>query len=45
MPYKYIIFCVIVLASYAYANAYGYVYGTLFSTESAAQKAANHYHK
>ena len=45
MPKFYLIYCTLVLVMFSYANASGHVYGSLFSTQNAAQKSANHYHK
>lgn len=45
MPKKYIIYCTLLLSALVYANANGYVYGSILSGQDAAQKSANRYHK
>ena len=45
MPKTYLVFAILVLLSYAYANMHGYVYASAFTGQGTANKAANHYHK
>jgi hypothetical protein len=41
----YAIYCVILLGTFAWANAHGYVYSSFFSGQGTANKGAQHYHK
>jgi hypothetical protein len=45
MSKKFLVYVILVLFSYAYANWNGYVYASFFTGQGTANKSANHYHK
>ena len=45
MSKTFLVYAVLVLLGYAYANMNGYVYASAFTGQGTANKTANHYHK
>ena len=45
MPKLFIVYCVAIVISMAFANYTGYVFTTFLTPSGKADKAANHYHK
>ena len=45
MSKTFIVYAILVLSAYAYANANGIVWASYVSGQGTANKSANHYHK
>lgn len=45
MPKLYLMYCLIVIGAFVFADMRGYVLASLITGQGVANRAANHYHK